>query len=93
MRLDPRQANGVQAYLVHAGAVGHPRVQPCARNQADTPVRTCQHRLTAVRLAPRQANGVQAYLVTLALFFLGWRTVVFSPARVHELTHHTREHI
>ena len=33
----------------------------------------------------RQANGVQAYLVTLALFFLGWRTGAFSPARVYEL--------
>ena len=38
-----------------------------------------------MRLPLRQANGVQAYLVTLALFFLGWRTGVFSPARVYEL--------
>ena len=37
------------------------------------------------RLRLRQANGVQAYLVTLALFFLGWRTGAFSPARVYEL--------
>lgn len=36
-------------------------------------------------LPPRQANGVQAYLLTLALFFLGWRAGVFSPARVYEL--------
>ena len=44
-----------------------------------------KHNKSPQALRLRQANGVQAYLVTLALFFLGWRTGVFSPARVYEL--------